>query len=66
MNLSEQVAALEARLVFDEECVHLLMKVKHRVWAEARYDPYSDATQKFAAGLMDDLQALVDRLKIKH
>jgi hypothetical protein len=64
MTLSEQVTALEALVVFDEECVRLLMNVKHRVWGEAKYDPYNEATQKFAAELLEDLQSLVGRLRI--
>jgi hypothetical protein len=65
MKLSEQVAGLEARVAFDDECVKLLHMIKCRVFGEACYDPLNDSTQKFAAGLMEPVQALCDRLKLK-
>jgi hypothetical protein len=65
MKLSEQVAGLEARIVFDEECVRLLHVIKSTVWGEACYDPLNDSTQKFAARLTEPVQALCDRLKLK-
>lgn len=66
MKISEQVAALEARVVVDDECVELLSAIKGRVWGEARCDPLNDSTQKFAAGLMPWIERLNEKLNFSR
>lgn len=63
--LSEEVAALEARIQVDDDCMNHLYKLYSYIWVEASYDPDSEASQKFAARLLPHIQALNEKLHFK-
>lgn len=69
MKLSEEiaqsVAALEARVVVSEKALAHLRDLYNTIGAESMYDPYNDATKRFADQLWPHIRALNEELKFR-
>jgi hypothetical protein len=63
--IAEKAAKLEARTVFDDECIHHLSALWNSIWSEVYYDPASESSKRFAEHLMPHIEALNDKLKFK-
>jgi hypothetical protein len=63
--LSQKVAALEARVVVPTEALAHMNALWCSIQAEVWYDPASDATQRFAKHLQPHIEALNTIFKFK-